>query len=285
MTETKACLSIAAADCSGGNGCLSDIKTFTALGVYGCACVTAIAVQNGGGMRNLEALSSHLITNQLIAVVDEMKIDAIKIGLCPGIQNIHSVARFLREHADIPVIIDPVAVDAGGLIMLAPESIDAVCNELIPRADLLTPNLREAAILSQIEECLSTDDMRYAAEKIFNRFGTPCVITGGGMGNKSVHIYCGLDGLAQYEAEYDSSLKRYGAGSVYAAAITAQIAQGESHREAIAFGLHYVNNLPTPSIHSDVPGRPLPLFPQPPTVDHTSTGAYGTVPDVQDGLS
>ena len=171
MNDTKACLSIAAADCAGGNGCLSDIKTFTALGVYGCACVTAIAVQNGGGMRNLESLSSHLITNQLIAVIDEMKIDAIKIGLCPSIQNIHSVSRFLREHPDIPVIIDPVAVDAGGLIMLAPESIDAVCNELIPRADLLTPNMREAAILekhtaikrglTQVREFLKNSGFKY----------------------------------------------------------------------------------------------------------------------------
>ena len=100
------------------------------------------------------------------------------------------------------------------------------------------------------------------------------------MGNKSVHVYCGMDGLSHYEAEYDSSLKRYGAGSVYAAAITAQIAHGESHREAIAFALHYVNNLPSPNIQTDVPNRPLPIFPQPSTVDHKSTGAYAIVPDV-----
>ncbi len=278
MNDTKVCLSIAASDCSGGNGCLADMKTFTALGVFGCACVTAVVIQNGGGMRDLEPLSSHLVSNQLLAVVDEMEIDAIKIGLCPGIQNVHTVARFLREHNQIPVVLDPVAVDIGGLIMLPPETIDVICKEFIPRATLITPNQREAAILSSMEECLTVEDMEIAAKRIFENYGTPCVVTGGGMGNKSVHVYCGLDGIAHYEAEYDSSKKHYGAGSVYAAAITSQIAHGESHREAIAFALHYVNGLPSPEIHCKT--HPTPLFPQPSKVDHKSTGAYAVIPDV-----
>ena len=278
MSDTKVCLSIAAADCSGANGCLSDMKTFTALGVFGCACVTAIAVQNGGGIRDLQPLSNHLVSNQLLAVSDEMNIDAIKIGLCPGIQNVHTVARFLREHKDIPVILDPVAVDTGGLIMLPPETIAVIRKEFIPRATLITPNLREAALLANMEECLTIEDMELAANSIFNAYGTPCVITGGGMGNKSVHVYCGLDGVAHYEAELDASARHYGAGSIYAAAITSQIAQGESHREAIAFALHYVNGLPSPELSADNQ-HPKPLFPQPSRVDHHSTGAYAIVPD------
>ena len=280
MNGTKVCLSIAAADCSGANGCLSDMKTFTALGVFGCACVTAIAIQNGGGLRNLEALTNHLIGDQLSAVSDELSIDAIKIGLCPGIQNVHSVARFLREHKDIPVVLDPVAVDNGGLIMLPPETIDVICKEFIPRATLITPNQREAAILSEMEECLTVEDMEIAAKRIFDTYGTPCVVTGGGMGNKSVHVYYGLDGIAHYEAEFDASVRHYGMGSIYAAAITSQIAHGESHREAIAFALHYVNGLPSPEIHAEDSNRPKPLFPLPSQVDHHSTGAYAIIPDV-----
>jgi hydroxymethylpyrimidine/phosphomethylpyrimidine kinase len=192
---------------------------------------------------------------------------------------VHTVARFLREHKDIPVVLDPVAVDIGGLIMQPPETIDVICKEFIPRATLITPNRREAALLADMEECLTTEDMEIASKRIFENYGTPVVITGGGLGNKSVHVYCGMDGLAHYEAEFHSTGKHYGGGSIYAAAITSQIAQGEGHREAIPFALHYVNGLPSPALLCDR-DHPTPLFPQPSHVDHHSTGAYATIPDV-----
>jgi hydroxymethylpyrimidine/phosphomethylpyrimidine kinase len=145
-------LTIAGSDSSGGAGIQADLKTFTVLGAYGASVITALTAQNTHGVQAVHGVPAEFITRQFDSVVSDLKIRAAKTGMLADRVTVEAVAAAL-ERVKLPaLVVDPVMVATSGDVLLAAEAIDAVRRRLIPLADLLTPNLPEAARLLDAPE-------------------------------------------------------------------------------------------------------------------------------------
>lgn len=235
------CLSIGASDSSGGAGVQSDIKTFMAYQCYGTAAVVVVTAQNLNSVRGMHLVPDSFVRSQLESVDQDLPLSVVKIGFVPSVGAIRVIARWLRERPQVRVVVDPVAADSSGIPLLQPEVVEALCDELMPRATITTPNRFEAALLAGMEECLGVEDMQAAAQTIFKRFGCPVVVTGGGLTNKTLDVFAGLDGVSHFETPTCERAKVHGAGSTHSAAIAACLARGDSLREAIYNAKLYVS--------------------------------------------
>lgn len=140
-------LSIAGTDPSGGAGIQADLKTFAACGVYGMAVTTAIVAQNTCGVRRVRVLAADLVGDQLQAVLDDVHVDALKIGMLGNAAVIRRVARILRRQPVPALVLDPVLCSSSGCALLEPEALKVLQDELLPLVTVLTPNLAEAEVL------------------------------------------------------------------------------------------------------------------------------------------
>ncbi|MCO4878662.1 bifunctional hydroxymethylpyrimidine kinase/phosphomethylpyrimidine kinase [Paraburkholderia caribensis] len=140
-------LTIAGSDSGGGAGIQADLKAFSALGAYGASVITALTAQNTRGVTAIHTPDPGFVTAQLDAVFDDIRIDAVKIGMLANASIVCAVADALRRHQPRHVVLDTVMISKSNHALLAPEAVDAVRSELLPLADLLTPNLPEAAAL------------------------------------------------------------------------------------------------------------------------------------------
>ena len=144
---TPIALTVAGSDSSGGAGIQADLKTFTALGVYGASVITAITAQNTQGVQGVLTLPPDIISAQMTSIASDLAVGAIKTGMLGDRVTVETVASSLAQFAGIPLVIDPVMVATSGDVLLAPDAIDAVRTRLFPLATVVTPNLREAARL------------------------------------------------------------------------------------------------------------------------------------------
>src|SRR3954463_7608561 len=147
MSAIPVALTIAGSDSSAGAGIQADLKTFSALGVYGLTAVTCIVAEVPGRVSKIEPVSPALVREQIDVLLRSFPVGAIKTGLLFSAEIIEQIARALREHGSLPLVIDPVMVATGGDPLLQEDAIAAYERELFPRAALLTPNLDEAARL------------------------------------------------------------------------------------------------------------------------------------------
>ncbi len=235
------CLTIGASDSSGGGGIQGDIKTFTALNCFGVSVVTAVCAQNLNRVVSVHPIPEQFIRAQLEAIESELPIKSVKVGLCPSTAAVRLIARWLREHPKLRVVVDPVALDPSGIPLLQPELVEALRTELLPRATIATPNRFEAALLTGMEECLGIEDMEAAAKQIMHKYGCAVLVTGGGMGSRSLDVLSALDGLRHFDAETVVRTKVHGTGTAHSAAIAACLAKGESLREATLNAKAYVS--------------------------------------------
>ncbi|MEO2040060.1 MAG: bifunctional hydroxymethylpyrimidine kinase/phosphomethylpyrimidine kinase, partial [Martelella sp.] len=152
-------LSIAGSDPSGGAGIQADIKTFSALGTYGMAAMTGLTAQNTRGVTGVHEVPSAFVAEQIAAIFDDVKVDAIKIGMVVNANIAVTIADSLRHHVEVPVVLDPVMVAKGGHRLLPEDAIEALKDHVIPLAAVLTPNLPEAAALLGVETAATRDEM------------------------------------------------------------------------------------------------------------------------------
>jgi hydroxymethylpyrimidine/phosphomethylpyrimidine kinase len=241
MKFPPVCLTIGASDSSGGAGIQGDIKTFTALNCFGASVVTAVIAQSFTRLVNMHVIPDEMIRSQLDAVGSELPIQAVKVGLCASAGAMRVVGAWLRERPKLRVVIDPVALDPSGMQLLQPEMVEAMRTELLSRATIATPNRYEAALLTGMDECLSVEDMEAAAKSIMHKHGCAVLVTGGGMGKRSLDILAALDGLRHFDAETVVRTKVHGTGCAHSAAITACLAKAESLREATLNAKAYVS--------------------------------------------
>src|SRR4051812_29481271 len=183
MGRTPVALSIAGSDSSAGAGVQADLKTFSALGVYGLTAVTCIVAETPGLVSKILPLSPEIVREQIRVLLDSFPVTAIKTGLLVSSEIVAEVARTLRVHAaerhtPVPVVIDPVMVATSGVALLHDEAIDNYERELIPLATLVTPNLGEAGRLAG-ESVRDLVDMRKAGETLTKKYGVPFLLKGG----------------------------------------------------------------------------------------------------------
>ena len=160
----KTALTIAGSDCSGGAGIQADIKTMTANGVYAMSAITALTAQNTTGVSDIMEVTPVFLQEQLDAVFTDIFPDAVKIGMVSSSALIYTIAQALRTYCPHNIVVDPVMVATSGSRLISEDAIATLKEELFPLADVITPNIPEAEILSGLKIC-SAQDMQNAAAK------------------------------------------------------------------------------------------------------------------------
>ncbi|TCP63052.1 hydroxymethylpyrimidine kinase /phosphomethylpyrimidine kinase [Rhodovulum bhavnagarense] len=171
-------LAIAGSDPSGGAGIQADIKAISANGGYAMAAITALTVQNTLGVRAASLMNPSFVAEQVAAVFDDIRVDAVKIGMLGDAAIVEAVAQVLAGR-DVPVVLDPVMVAKGGDRLLAGDAVAALRDRLVPLATVITPNLPEAADLLGCAEATTRDDMRTQAQTLL-ALGCGAVLLKGG---------------------------------------------------------------------------------------------------------
>ncbi|MFL5599415.1 MAG: bifunctional hydroxymethylpyrimidine kinase/phosphomethylpyrimidine kinase [Gemmatimonadaceae bacterium] len=236
-------LTIAGSDSSGGAGIQADLKTFQRFGVYGTSAITAITAQNTRGVTAWEAIAPSLVRAQIEAVVADLPPAACKTGMLATASNASLVAVAIREHSLANYVLDPVMVATSGDVLLEPDAIDVIRAQLVPLAALVTPNLHEAEILVG-EKIDDEEGMARAAEKLVTDMGAGAALIKGGhlsSGDRVVDLLYDGD-LRTFRAKRLETTNTHGTGCTLSAAITAQLAKGESLHAAVRRAIDYVHN-------------------------------------------
>lgn len=235
-------LTIAGSDSGGGAGIQADLKTFAALGCYGTSVITAVTAQNTLGITAIHPIPPEIISSQIIAVMDDIKPSAIKIGMLPNQEAINVVAETLKIYNEVPIIIDPVMKSTSGTDLSGNESLQALTTQLFPLATLITPNINEAVLLTG-NQISNIDDMHAAAMALL-KYGNKAVLVKGGhlKGKMLYNVYADQAHTKEtFSSPYIPSLNTHGTGCTLASAIAAYIASGQSLAGAIAAAGNYVN--------------------------------------------
>lgn len=224
-------LTIAGTDPTGGAGIQADLKTFSALGVYGMSAITAVVAQNTCGVRSFVALEPDFVAEQIDAVFDDVRVDAVKVGMIANAAIARVVADRLRRYARCPVVVDPVMVAKSGDHLLLPDAVAALRDELLPLATLITPNLPEAAVLLDRPPPQTLDDMREMLTALRGRrpSGPQWVLLKGGhlRAPHSTDLLGGPDGVLELPAQRINTTRDHGTGCTLAAAAAALLAEND----------------------------------------------------------
>jgi hydroxymethylpyrimidine/phosphomethylpyrimidine kinase len=235
-------LTIAGSDSGGGAGIQADLKTFTALGVHGTSAITCVTAQNPRGVTGIQPVRADMVRKQIEAVFSELPPRAVKTGMLFSAQIIREVARFFSRGQCPPLVVDPVMVATSGAVLLRPQAIRTLKENLLPLAALTTPNLDEAEILTG-RKILTVSDLRAAAREIYERFGCAALVKGGHLKNFSA-VDVLFDGrrLDEFAAERVRGVSTHGTGCTYSAAITAGLARGQNLTQAVRRAKRYITH-------------------------------------------
>ena len=238
---TPIALTIAGSDSGGGAGIQADLKAMSALGVYGASVITAVTAQNTRAVTAVEGISLDVIAAQIDAVLDDLEVGAIKIGMLATPDIIETVARALQPY-DGPVVLDPVMVAKSGDALLQDDAVATLRTVLLPRATILTPNLPEAAGLLGAAEAADQGEM-IAQGKALAALGAEAVLMKGGHGTDVVCTDVLLDTetvLAELTAPRVNTKNTHGTGCTLSSAIAAGLAKGLCPVDAVTEAHSYL---------------------------------------------
>jgi hydroxymethylpyrimidine/phosphomethylpyrimidine kinase len=240
---TPIALTIAGSDSGGGAGIQADLKTFSALGVYGASVITALTAQNTKGVSAIHDVPAQFVTAQMDAVFSDLDVGAVKIGMVSQRAVIEAIAAGLERWGQRKVVLDPVMIAASGDKLLADDAIELLKRALIPRALIITPNLPEAAALLDAPVARNETEMREQAERLLTLGSQSVLIKGGhGSGPESVDLLIGPNAFARFAADRIVTENTHGTGCTLSSAIAAGIAKGLPLSEAVGAGKRYVTD-------------------------------------------
>ncbi len=234
MTTTPIAVTIAGSDSSGGAGIQADLKTFSALGVYGASVIAALTAQNTNGITAVHAVPPEFVAAQMDAVFSDLAVGAVKIGMLGEAGVIAAVTAGLDRHRQMNVVLDPVMVASSGRRLLAPDAVDALRRELLPRALVITPNLPEAAALLDVDAARDEADMRCQAERLIALGANAVLMKGGhGAGPESADLLVTATGSVRVVSARIATRNTHGTGCTLSAAIAAGLAKGLGLADAV----------------------------------------------------
>ncbi|PJZ41164.1 bifunctional hydroxymethylpyrimidine kinase/phosphomethylpyrimidine kinase [Leptospira kmetyi] len=237
---------IAGSDSGGGAGIQADLKTFTALNTFGTSAITCLTSQNPSGVTGILEVDAEFLEKQILAVLDYFPVQAIKTGMLFSTSIIEKTSSLLsvrkKSEKTFSLVIDPVMVATSGAKLLQDSAIEALLFKLIPIADLITPNLDEAEILSG-RKIGKAEEMPDLAKEIFEKFKVPILLKGGHLQNEKIALDILYDGKALYKFEkpFVSGFYPHGTGCTYSSAITSYLASGESLPKAVLHAKEYLH--------------------------------------------
>jgi|SRR5699024_101134 len=236
----RTALTIAGSDPSGGAGIQADLKTFAAFEVYGMSAITALTIGNTCGVTDIQIMDPGFVGDQIRSIGQDIPPAAVKTGLLGSSAIIKKVARALEDW-EIPLVVDPVIATKRGDVLLPEEGVQAYREELVPLADVLTPNIPEAEQLTQMS-ISSHQKMTDAAEKL-HQIGCHSVILKAGYFDDWQHsndLYYDGDEMSWLESKRFSTKHTHGAGDAFSAAIAASLAQGTEQKAALKSAKSFV---------------------------------------------
>ena len=229
-----ATVTIAGSDSCGGAGIQADIKTMSALGCYAASVITAVTVQNTMGVSAVHAVPPEIVAGQIRAVMDDIRPQAVKVGMVNDINTIKTIADTLAEYDIEHLVVDPVMVATSGARLMQDDAVGVFTDRLMPLATLLTPNVPEAEVLSGIS-INDKSSMDNAARIIQDKGCQSLLIKGGHIeGRKIDRLYTSMGSEREYEAANVATRNTHGTGCTLSSAITSYLAMGYAIGEAIA---------------------------------------------------
>lgn len=235
MKRVPVCLSIAGSDPSGGAGIQADLKTFSALGCYGAAAITALTVQDTTGVHRSVAVEAELVYEQAAAVLGDLQPDAVKIGMVANRDTVEAVARLLGRFRPAFVVLDPIILSSSGRRLLDAAGCEALLRELAPLCSLLTPNLPELEMLT------GRADTPSAAKLLMEKTGCNHVLAKGGHNaGEPVDMLVGREDTYYYPGIRIHTPNTHGTGCTLSSAIAAFMARGEELPRAVERAKDYV---------------------------------------------
>ena len=236
----KTALSIAGSDSSGGAGIQADIKTMSAHGVYAMSAITALTAQNTTGVTAIFDTTTQFLAQQLDAVFTDIYPDAVKIGMVSSSELISVIAQKLRQYGARHIVVDPVMVATSGSRLLQENAVQALKTELLPLAEVATPNIPEAEILAEMP-ISSPEDMERAAELISRRYHC-AVLCKGGHDLNDANDLLWKDGTGHwFKGRRINNPNTHGTGCTLSSAIASNLAKGMDLEEAVRRAKDYIS--------------------------------------------
>ena len=236
-------LTIAGSDSGGGAGIQADLKTFSALGCFGMSAITALTAQNTCGVRAIHGVPPGMLTDQINAVLEDIGVDAVKIGMLHSPEIVLSVASAIDRHALPHVVLDPVMVATSGAVLIDSPAIAALVHQLFGRAVVITPNLDEASLL--VGRTLTNEqDMQVAAHELLAKGARAVLLKGGHLAGDVVSDLLQVAGAAPYwmRGPRIVTANTHGTGCTLSSAIAANLALGYSLVDAVEAARAFVRS-------------------------------------------
>ena len=248
VTGLPRALTIAGSDSGGGAGIQADLKTFFALGCHGMSAITALTAQNTVAVTGVVEIDPRFVVEQVEAVATDIGVDAAKTGMLASAPLVEAVAKAV-ESFDIPrLVVDPVSVSKHGDRLLAEDAVDAVRTVLLPLAEVVTPNLHEAASLAGGGDVDTVDDMKEAARAIHALGPRSVLVKGGhlegrgpGGDDESVDLFFDGSDFLELRGERFDTRDTHGTGCALSAAITARLAHGDATVDALHAAKRFIS--------------------------------------------
>lgn len=236
----KTALSIAGSDSCGGAGIQADIKTMTMNGVYAMSAVTALTAQNTTGVRAIQESTPEFLAQQIDAVFEDIFPDAVKIGMVSSSGLIRVIAERLRFHKAVNIVVDPVMAATSGSSLMKTEAVKNLTEELLPAAELVTPNIYEAQVISGIA-IKGKDDMQKAAELIGDSYGCAVLLKGGHSVSDADDLLYTKGEMLWFEGRRIDNPNTHGTGCTLSSAIAANLAKGFTLAESVKRAKEYIS--------------------------------------------
>ncbi len=236
----KTALTIAGSDSCGGAGIQADIKTMTMNGVYAMSAITALTAQNTTGVTGIMEVTPDFLASQLDAVFTDIYPDAVKTGMVASSELIKVIAEKLKQYNAKNIVVDPVMVATSGAKLISDDAIDTLKPELLPLACVITPNIPEAEVLSEMK-ISNEEDMVIAAKMIFERFGCSVLCKGGHQINDANDLLYRNGGYIWFKGKRIDNPNTHGTGCTLSSAIASNLAKGEDLDNAVKNAKDYIS--------------------------------------------
>ncbi|MBP3700617.1 MAG: bifunctional hydroxymethylpyrimidine kinase/phosphomethylpyrimidine kinase [Lachnospiraceae bacterium] len=236
----RTALSIAGSDSSGGAGIQADLKTMTMNGVFAMSAITALTAQNTTGVTSIHDVPPEFLAQQIDAVFTDIRPDAVKIGMVSAVELIRTIAERLRCYQADHIVVDPVMVATSGSRLIATEAVQILREELLPLAELVTPNIPEAEILAEMT-IHDEHDMVAAAKKIHETYGCAVLCKGGHSIHDANDLLYSANGLKWFYGKRIHNPNTHGTGCTLSSAIASNLAKGFDLETSIQRAKDYIS--------------------------------------------
>lgn len=239
MADMRAVLSIAGSDCSGGAGIQADLKTFSALNVYGMSVITSVVAENTQRVLSVYDLSPDIIKNQIDAVFEDIEVSAVKVGMIKSKKIMQTVFETLKNNNAKNIVCDPVMLAKGGEELMDKSAVQYLKDFVIPCCNVFTPNIPEAEVILN-RKIITEEDMIEACLDICKLGAKACLIKGGHFTGEPTDILCSDNQIHKFASKRINTKNTHGTGCTLSSAIAAFIAKGYEVPKAVTEAKNYI---------------------------------------------